>query len=269
MCVLQKERVCPEKMQCTPESSIHLQKCKGQQSYDCSDSGYSGLFHSPRSIGGADSRKSLSPEECSETSKENLRPSVAPKEETTEPPKVVGHRGAQQTSGFSWCETPRRESSLRQRRLMCRAQQPVKSDNTGSPISRGTEGPLGWLSLSFESVDSGTGGLKPEQDLPLSCRKRRLLFTQTRTSTLEDGKLPSDQLSSFGRRIWLSDAELSETLSASLRGTPVLLGSSRDSSQSPVGSGCKNLHDDSSVLCTPSLTRTPSFIRYLFSQTRL
>lgn len=263
--------ICMEKMQCTPQSNIYLQNCKGQQSYDCSDSGYSGLFHSPQSISGADSCKSVSLEECSETSKENLRPSVTPKEETTEPLKVLGHRGMQQTSGFSWCETPRRDSSLRQRRLMCRPDQPVKSDNIRSPCSKGSEAPLGWLSLSFDSIDSGTGNLKSEQDLPLSCRKRRLLFTQTRTSTLEDGKLNSDQLSSFGRRISLSDAEVSENenLSASdLHGTPVfnkiLLGSSKESSRSPIGSVSKSLYDDSSVLCTPSSTHTPNFIRYLF-----
>lgn len=258
-----------EKMQRTPESNIYLQNCKGQQSYDCSDSGYSGLFHSPQRIGGADSCKSLSLEECNETSKENLRPSVTPKEETTEPLKVSGHRGMQQTSGFSWCETPRRDSSLRQRRLMCRLDQPVKSDNIRSPCSKGTEAPLGWLSLSLDSIDSGTGISKSEQDLPLSCRKRRLLFTQTRTSTLEDGKLNSDQLSSFGRRISLSDTEFSENLSASdLRGTPIFnkisLGSSKESSRSPIGSVSKNLYDDSNVLCTPSSTHTPNFIRYLF-----
>lgn len=258
-----------EKMQCTPESNIYLQNCKGQQSHDCSDSGYSGLFHSPQSIGGADSCKSLSLEECSEIAKENLRPSVTPKEETTEPLKVLSHRGMQQTLGFSWCETPRRDSSLRQRRLMCRPDQAVESDNIRSTCYKGSGAPLEWLSLSFDSIDSGSGTLKSEQDLPLSCRKRRLLFTQTRTSTLEDGKLNSDQLSSFGRRISLSDAEFSENLPASdLRGTPIfnkiLLGSSKESSRSPIGSVSKNLYDDSSVLCTPSSTRTPNFIRYLF-----
>lgn len=261
--------VCMDKMQCTPESNIYVQNCKGQQSYDCSDSGYSGLFHSPQSIGGADSCKSLSLEECSETSKENLRPSVTPKEETTEPSKVLGHRGMQKTSGFSWCETPRRDSFLRQRRLMCRPGQLMKSDNIRSPCSKATEAPLGWLSLSFDSIDCGAGNLKSEQDLPLSCQKRRLLFTQTRTSTLEDGKVNSDQLSNFGRRISLSDAELSENFSASdLRGTPIFnkisLGSSKENSRSPIGSVSKNLYDDSSVLSTPSSTHTPNFIRYLF-----
>lgn len=256
-------------MQCTPESNLHLQNCKGQQNYDCSDSGYSGLFHSPSSIDGADSCKSMSQEECSETSKENLRPFVTPKEESIEPQKVLGHRGMQQTSGFSWCETPRRDSSLRQRRLMCRPDQPVKSDSIRSPCSKGTEAPLGWLSLSFDSIDSGTGNLKSEQDLPLSCRKRRLLFSQTRTSTLEDGKVNSDQLTSFGRRILLSDTEFRENLSASdLCGTPVinknLLGSSKESSRSPIGAVSKIMYDDSIVLCTPSSTHTPNFLRYLF-----
>lgn len=257
-----------ETMQCTPETNIYLQNCKSKQSYDCSDSGYSGLFHSPRSVGGADSCKSLSPRECGETTKENLRPSVTPKDNAAEPLGVLGHRGMQQTTGFSWCETPRRDCSLRQRRLNCRLAQPGKTDNLRSPCSRGTEASLGWLSLSFDSIDGGTDPLKSEQDLPLSCRKRRLLFSQMRTSTFEEGKLGSDQLFSFGRRISLLDAEFSENLSASdQRGTPVfnklLCGLSKDVSQTPVGSVTKSLYDDSSVLCTPSSTHTPKFIRYL------
>ncbi|XP_056901432.1 F-box only protein 43 [Takifugu flavidus] len=230
-------------MQCTPESNIYLQSCKGQQSYDCSDSGYSGLFRSPPSAAGADSCKSLSPEECGGTSKENLRPSVTP----------------------SWCETPRRDSSLRQRRLICRLTQPVKAD-IRSPCSSGTDASLGWLSFSFDSIDGDTGPLDPAQDLPLSCRKRRLLFTQTRTSTLDDGKLNSAQLSSFGSRISLSDAEFSENLSAAdQRETPIfnklLPGSSKRSFRSPIGSVATDLYDDTSALCTPSSTHTPKFIR--------
>lgn len=243
-CASAKRALCKEKMQCTPESNIYLQSCKGQQSYDCSDSGYSGLFRSPQSIVGADSCKSLSPEECSGTSKENLRPSVTP----------------------SWCETPRRDSSLRQRRLICRLTQPVKAD-IRSPCSRGTDASLGWLSFSFDSIDGDTGPLNSAQDLPLSCRKRRLLFTQTRTSTLDDGKLNFDQLSSFGRKISLSDAEFSENLSAAdQRGTPIfnklLPGSSKKSFRSPIDSVATDLYDDTSVLCTPSSTHTPKFIRY-------
>lgn len=235
-------------MQCTPESNVYLQSCKGQQSYDCSDSGYSGLFRSPQSVAGADSCKSPSPAECSGTSKENLRPSVTP----------------------SWCETPRRDSSLRQRRLICRLAQPVKADNTRSPCSRGADASLGWLSLSFDSIDGETGPLNPAQDFPLSCRKRRLLFTQTRTSTLDDGKLDSDQLSSFGRRISLSDAEFSENPAPDQRGTPIFSklwpGSSKKSSRSPTGGVPADLYDDASVLCTPSSTHTPKFIRYWFSR---
>uniref|UniRef100_H2TU63 F-box protein 43 n=1 Tax=Takifugu rubripes TaxID=31033 RepID=H2TU63_TAKRU len=222
-CVSATRAPCKEKMQCTPESNIYLQSCKGQQSYDCSDSGYSGLFRSPPSVAGADSCKSLSPEECGGTSKENLRPSVTP----------------------SWCETPRRDSSLRQRRLICRLTQPVKAD-IRSPCSSGTDASLGWLSFSFDSIDGDTGPLDPAQDLPLSCRKRRLLFTQTRTSTLDDGKLNSAQLSSFGSRISLSDAEFSENLSAAdQRETPIfnklLPGSSKRSFRSPIGSVATDL----------------------------
>lgn len=272
-------------MQCTPESNIYLESCKGQRSYDdYSDSGYSGLFHSPQIITGVDSCKSLSPGEFNETSKENLRLSVTPKERTREPLGFLSkdYRGIQRPSTVSWSETPKRESSLRHRLLMCRPTTAVRTDNTRSPCTRGTEASIGvrsehWLSASFDSLDTVTGALasstlKLEQDLPLSGRKRCLLFTQVRTSTLEDGKLNSGHLSSFGRRISLSEADFSENISASdqinietPRLSKLLPTSSKESSQSPISSVTNNLYDSSSVLCTPSSTHTPKYIRYELS----
>ncbi|XP_035528446.1 F-box only protein 43 isoform X2 [Morone saxatilis] len=212
-------------MQCTPESNVYPASCKGQHCYDeCSDSGYSGLFHSPQSISRVDSCTSLSPVEFNETPKENLRLSVTPKERTREP---VGFsrkdsRGTQGPSAVSWCETPKRDSSLRHRLLMCRPSTAIKSDNTRSPCTRKTESSISvrsehWLSASFDSLDTVTGALasstlKLEQDLPLSGRKRRLLFTQ-------------------------------------------------ENSQSPITAGANNLYDSSSVLCTPSTTHTHKYFR--------
>ncbi|XP_044063079.1 F-box only protein 43 [Siniperca chuatsi] len=269
-------------MQCTPESNVYLESGKGQHCYeDCSDSGYSGLFQSPRSISGVDSCSSLSPVEFDETPKENLRLSVTPKERTKE---AVGFlRGLQQPSAVSWCETPKvykRDALLRHRLLMCKPTTDVKTDNRRSPCTRKTESSISvrsdhWLSASLDSLDTVMGALAPstlklEQD-PLSGRKRRLLFTQVRTSTLEDGKLNSGHLSSFERRVSFSDADFSESISASDQiniETPCfskfLPASSKENSQSPISGVTNNVYDSSSVLCTPSSTHTPKYIRSVF-----
>lgn len=266
-------------MQCTPESNVYLESCKHQHSRDCSDSGYSGSFHSPQSVSRVDSCNRLSPGEFSETSKENLRLPVTPKERSREPLGFLGkdYRALQRPSTVNWCETPKRDSALRQRRLMCRPT--TAAENARSPCTRGTEASIGsrpaqWLSASFDSLDAVTGAfasstLKLEQDLPLSGRKRRLLFTQVRTSTLEDGKVNSGHLSVFGRRISLSDAESSENISASDQINTeapsvgkFLPASSKDDCKSPISS-VNNLCN--SVLCTPSSTYTPKYIRYVLS----
>lgn len=270
-------------MQCTPESNIYHEGCKGQHGYnDCSDSGFSGLFHTPQSISGVDC-KSLSPQTFDETSKENLRISVTPKERTREALGFLNKddRGNWPSIG-SWSETPKREFSLRHRLLMCRPATAVKTDNTRSPCTRRTESSIDvrsahWLSTSFESLDTVTEAyasstLKVEQNLPLSGRKRRLLFAQGRTSTLEDGTLNAG-LSSFERRISLSDTDFGGSISASGQinietpdSSKFLPSSSKEGSQSPIGSVTNNLYDSSSSFCTPLSTRTPRYIRYVLSQ---
>lgn len=273
-------------MQYTPESNAYLESCKGQHCYDdCCDSGYSGLFHSPQSISGVDTCTPLSPVEFNETPKENLRLSNTPKERTK---KSVGFldkdsRVAQRQSAGSWCETPKvykRDASLRHRLLMSKPTTDVKTDNTRSPCTSRTESSISsscehWLSTSFDSLDTVMGALvsstlKLEQDLPLSGRKRRLLFSQVRTSTLEDGKLHSGHPSNFERGVSLSDADFSESISASdpiNTETPhfgkFLPASSKENSQSPVSGVTNGLNDSLSVLCTPSSTHTPKYIRYV------
>uniref|UniRef100_A0A3Q3XDL2 ZBR-type domain-containing protein n=1 Tax=Mola mola TaxID=94237 RepID=A0A3Q3XDL2_MOLML len=165
---------------------------------------------------------SLSPGESDETSKENLRLSVTPKERTSKPLGFLAkdYRGRQRPPMASWYETPKRDSSLRHRLLMCRPNQAVKPDKTRETESSTGASSEHWLSVSFDSFDAVTGALasstlNPDQEQPLSGRERRLLFTQVRTSTLEDGKLDSGQLSSCGRRISLSDADFIENMSAS------------------------------------------------------
>ncbi|KAM8871102.1 F-box only protein 43 [Spinachia spinachia] len=262
-------------MQCTPESIVYLEICKSQHRYDdSSDSGFSGLFHSPKSIRRADSCRSLSPVEFNETPKENICLSVTPKESSREPVSYVGKdpRGLHRPPAVSWCETPKvykRDSLMRQRLLMCKPSTDVKADNRRSPCSRNTDssiivGSEHWLDAPFDSLDT----LKLEPDLQLSGRKRRFLFNQVRTSTLEDGKLHSGYLSSFEGSTALSDADFNDSISASDQidiETPSFLESlptpSKETSQSPVSRGTNNQYDSASSLCSPSSSRTPKSIR--------
>uniref|UniRef100_A0A3B4F9G0 F-box protein 43 n=1 Tax=Pundamilia nyererei TaxID=303518 RepID=A0A3B4F9G0_9CICH len=260
-------------MQCTPESSLYLDGYKGQHCYDdCSDSGYSGFFQSPHSTSGADSCRSLSPVELDETPKENLRVSVTPKK-IREQVRFLG-RDSRKVSAVSWCETPKickRDTSLRQRLLLCKPTVDVKNDNTRSPCTRRIESPVSgsepYLNTSFDSVDTEMGAL--DQDLPLSGRKRRVLFTQVRTSTLEDGKHNCCRLPSFEKEASLTDLDMSEHIFASGQcnvktpGFNEFLSISKENSQSPLGSMTDNLYNGSSVLCTPSSAHTPSYIRSL------
>ncbi|XP_040900692.1 F-box only protein 43 [Toxotes jaculatrix] len=272
-------------MQCTPESNVYLESCKSQHCYDdCCDSGYSGLFHSPRSISGVDSCRSLSPVEFNETPKENLRLSVTPKVKTRESIGLLDKDSSrvQWPSAVNWCETPKihKRHSLRHRLLMCNPSTDVKTDSTTSPCTRRTESSVStrsehWLSVSFDSLETVTGALasstlKLDQDLPLSGRKRRLLFSQVRTSTLEDGKLHSGHPPNFERRVSFSGVDFSRSISASDEisiETPhigkFLPASSKENSQSPVSSGTNGLNDTLSGLCTPSSTPTPKYIRFV------
>lgn len=267
-------------MQCTPESNIYLKNSKGQRCYDdCADSGYSGLFQSPQTTSGAGSCSSLSPVEFNETSKENL--SVTPKARMKDSAGSLDKefRGTRQQSAISWFETPKvykRDASLRHRLLMSKPFTDVQTDNPKSPCTRNTGSSLStssehWLSVSFESLEalaSSTLGLEHNQ--PLSGRKRRILFSQVRTSTLEDGKVNCIHLPNFEGRDSVSEADFSESISASNQSnikTPhfskFLPASSKEDSRSPVSGATNSLDDCSSVLCTPSYTHTPKYIRYL------
>ncbi|XP_028281035.1 F-box only protein 43 [Parambassis ranga] len=262
-------------MQCTPESNVLLKTCKSQHCYDdCSDSGYSGLFQSPRSIMGVDTcRSSL---DFNDTPKENLRVPVTPNERARQPVRLSS-RGALQRSAVSWCETPKlckRDALLRHRLPMCRPATDAKNDSTRSPWTSRTETSSStkyqhWLSASCDSLDVMMGALvsstlKLDQELPLSGRKRRLLFSQVRTSTLEEGKPHPGQLIGFERRVSVTEADFSAGNSSSDQlhiGTPgfgkfLPISSSNGNSQSPV-TGTNN----SSVLFTPSSTHTPKYVR--------
>ncbi|KAM6909900.1 F-box only protein 43 [Xenentodon cancila] len=268
-------------MQCTPESNVYLDCYKSQRCYDCSDSGYSGFFQSPLSSVRVDSCRSLSPEEFNETPKENLKLSGSPKGNPREPVRSCGRDSTEglRPSALSWCETPKvykRDGSLRHRLLICKPAT-VKNDNSRSPYVRTSESSVGvrsehWLSASFDSLDitsqEPSNSLKLEQDVALSSRKRRLLFTQVRTSTLVDGKLNAGHLSAFERTISVTEGDFSESKSPSdqLNISTSCFGKflpalSTENSQSPVSSDANILCDSSSVLSTPSFTRTPKYTR--------
>uniref|UniRef100_A0A3P8SE95 F-box protein 43 n=1 Tax=Amphiprion percula TaxID=161767 RepID=A0A3P8SE95_AMPPE len=207
---------------------------------------------------------SLSPAELNETPKENLRLYLTPKERIKEPVRYLGKDSRLlQPSAVSWCETPKvykRDSSLRHRLLMCKPTTDVKNDNQRSPCTRKTESSVSVRSQSSHSASDSldmmteilaSSTLKVDQDLALSGRKRRLFFTQVRTSTLEDGKTNSGQFFSFER-----EASYTDTDSRVCKFLPVL---SKEDSQSPVSSENNDLYDVSSVLCTPSVYEDSGF----------
>uniref|UniRef100_A0A3B4BE78 ZBR-type domain-containing protein n=1 Tax=Periophthalmus magnuspinnatus TaxID=409849 RepID=A0A3B4BE78_9GOBI len=175
--------------------------------------GYSGLFYTPQSI---TRDGSLSLGESDETPKENLRLSAAPKDRT----RFWNKDRAACWPSTGLCETPRlykRDASLQHRLALCKSILDVKANPTKSPnksLSNCVSGQ--WLSTSLDSLDTVIGTLSTstlalDQDIPLSGRKRRHLYSQVRTSTLEDGQATFEQLSSFDRRVSLSDADFKET----------------------------------------------------------
>ncbi|MEQ2165038.1 hypothetical protein GOODEAATRI_012878 [Goodea atripinnis] len=255
-------------MQCTPTSNVILQSYKGQRCYeDCSDSGYSGWFQSPRTITGVDFSGSLSPSEINETPKENLRLPVTPKEQSRESVRVLGKDTREAASVVSWCETPKlnRRGTFQRHKLLTSKPALVKDDSTGSPFTTNAESFSSkrsehWLSASFDSLDFTAGGatssLNMGQDLALSGRKRRILFTQVRTSTREDGKLNTYPLPSFEGSVSITEADFRESISAH-EIDKLFPSITKDNFQSPVSSETDILCDRSGAFYTPSFTQTP------------
>ncbi|KAM4633845.1 F-box only protein 43 [Polymixia lowei] len=275
-------------MDYTPDSGVHLQSSKDQHYYELSsDSGYSHLFLSSGKVSGAKHTpcRLLSSDEFHDTPKENLLLSVTPKKERKkESVRVLDKdfRRVLQPVPVDWCETPKvckRDASLR-RRLVGKSTTVVKTDNTRTPCTKGTESSFGVRSehcfnVSFDSPDNmmlgalASSTLKYEMDVPLSSRKRRLFFSQVRTSTLENGCHNAGDFSSFERKI--SEADLNESIVFSGHPTaeqlvtphletflPALAG---DNSQTPVNSAAANICESPSVLSTPSSTCTPKYNR--------
>ncbi|XP_061674843.1 F-box only protein 43 [Syngnathoides biaculeatus] len=256
-------------MQCTPDSNVYHDGCKGRQCDECFDSGYSGLFHSPLSICEVDSSTSVDSVDFIDTAKGYLRVPATPKENSRARFLHKDTRGVPRCSTVNLCETPKvckRCVLLQHRPALCDA----TKGNGMSPCTARTQ--LSIVSehlpnASFESLVVST--LKPEQDFPLSGRKRRLLFSQVRTSTRVDGTIGLSDNNSSERRIFLLD-DFSQHFGASDQLnveapclSQFLPASSKENSPSPVRKLTNDLYDSSIVLSTPSSTQTPKYIRSL------
>lgn len=259
-------------MQCTTESNVQLHSYTAKHcSNDWTDSGYSSLFQSPQSIAGVNSSRSSSPAEFSETPKENLKLTTTPKDRARGSGRllVTDSRDIALSSAISWCETPKahkRDASLRHRLFS----KPTAVKGTQSPSTTKTDFTFStrserWISASFDSLDHVTVGasntLKVNQQLTLPVRKLHL-FTQVRTSTLEDGKVNLSHLSSFEASVSLSEADTSDSISAlAHRGTDAP-GFDKLLPFGPLESSDTNIQCDSAGdFCTPTLAQTPTYSR--------
>ncbi|XP_048882994.1 F-box only protein 43 [Brienomyrus brachyistius] len=255
-------------------SSHVLQSIKSKHNAFCQDSRFSEAPH----ISEAKASEALH-----DTPKENLSQYHPAKFSSRTPrknrPKDFFRSAESKESTFltSYCETPKvhkKDAGLRRRLLMSKAATDGKTANTKTPESRplmsarpGTEGDLS--TEIFDSPDSGlfealaTSTLKAEE-MTLSCRKRRLIFSQVKSSTLEDGSHNVTQPPRFegqGTEFLAGEADLSESIIYSLPSlltpkTPCdskLLMSTDETFHTPVNLAT-NLVDSLSVLSTPSFT---------------
>ncbi|XP_028327073.1 F-box only protein 43 [Gouania willdenowi] len=258
-------------MQYTPESNVYQERCKGLCLFeDCTDSGYSGVFQSPYvNVSG----RAFAPVEFDGTPKEktptSVRGSGSPKGKNRGPVRLLDKepRMQQKESTVCWCETPkvyRKDAFLRHKLLMSKFNTDVLNVKGRPQCSKETKisdsvSSEHWLSASFESLDIvkesvASDGLKMDQDLQQSSRKRRILFTQMRTSTLNDGNLNSNNKPSSERKITLDEFERDSGPEAQKIDSPTYQPVwNKENSPSPV--------NGSDSLCTPSSLQTPTFIR--------
>ncbi|KAG5842541.1 hypothetical protein ANANG_G00178710 [Anguilla anguilla] len=179
-----------------------------------------------------------------------------------------------------WCETPKtykKDYSLRRRLLVSRAATDEKQGNSkalDSRLSSPSDAPsLEDDSRSFDSPDTRlfealvTSTLKNDE-VSLSCRKRRLVFSQVKTSTLEDGKnkAPQPSASEAGiTELLTAQGDLNESIISSFPHhlAPELLEtprqrkftpSAKENFLTPARGLATNLCNELGVLSTPSLT---------------
>nr|XP_055067654.1 F-box only protein 43 isoform X1 [Misgurnus anguillicaudatus]XP_055067655.1 F-box only protein 43 isoform X1 [Misgurnus anguillicaudatus] len=192
-------------------------------------------------------------EVCSSHRKDQRR-SKDMKDSQREPPVQTG-----------WCETPKikkKDASLRRRLLMSRSGSADGSECGAAETPGETSKDLvNCRDESFDSLDISPTGpltystLKPD-DLDFSCRKRRLLFSEAITSTLDNGKCGGHMNPMLGQNS-LNEPDLDESIIAGLAASPPvndLMQVAGDPFRSPLRSEKQKL----SVLETPSLTSEDS-----------
>lgn len=120
---------------------------------------------------------------------------------------------------LAWCETPkliRKDASLRRRLLVSRSSsEDTPGDVSGDHVTRESfdspdVSPTGPLSYSTLKVD----------DFVFSCRKRRLLFSQAVTSTLESGRSGARMSPMPFQNQVLTEPDLDESIIAGLPSSP-------------------------------------------------
>ncbi|KAL0963318.1 hypothetical protein UPYG_G00304600 [Umbra pygmaea] len=271
-------------------ADAQFKRCKDLRHSSCHDSGYLDSGYSPKleSGGKYESSKSFSSEGFYGTPKEN----ISQKHEALLSPRknrgkdlIVGQQRdilREQPLQNSWCETPKvtkREIYLRRRLLMSKSATEGKTlDNTKS-TSKSTESLLNVRSENCSNVGLGspddfsvgalaTSTLKPE-DMLLSGRKRRFLFSHVKTSTLEDVKCNMDNPPFLEDKVSVAslDENLDESIISSDHLAPDMLGTpsysrvmhpAKDNFETPVNNNrvAANLSDSLNVLSSPSSTPT-------------
>ncbi|XP_055780693.1 F-box only protein 43-like [Salvelinus fontinalis] len=265
---------------------VNFHSLKDLQYGACHDSGYLDSGYSSKIESGDDFNlsKCFSSDGLHETPKENVSQKCEPlsprknrqKESVRSPLKDILKEQPLQNG---WCETPkvsRKDPLLRRRLLMSKSAPEGKTaDDTETPCTKRTDSSANGRTEHgsngvFDSPDAFTVGalatstLKPE-DVLLSGRKLRLLFSLVKTSTLEDGKCNTNNGALFERKssdTSLSDADLEESIVPSDLLTTEMLETPRysrvtpsvkDHFQTPIDNDvAANLSDSPSVLSTPT-----------------
>ncbi|XP_066539388.1 F-box only protein 43 [Hoplias malabaricus] len=215
------------------------------------------------------SQESVSWDSTLETPKENQDLSSSFHFHRRERQKDLGRELKKEHSlKTSWCETPKlpkKDASLRRRLLMSKSATDGKTVGLKTP-GRGDPFIQGSGDISFDSPYTSQtrplsySTLKTEA-MAFSCRKRRLMFSQAITSTLESGKsgVASPIMRNDGS---LSEPDLNESIISGLLisdmpETPQSTNfgpSAKENFQTPINCLATNLCESLSVLSTPSHT---------------
>uniref|UniRef100_A0AAZ3SRT6 Uncharacterized protein n=1 Tax=Oncorhynchus tshawytscha TaxID=74940 RepID=A0AAZ3SRT6_ONCTS len=195
---------------------VNFHNLKDLQCGACQDSGYLDSGYSSKIESGEDFdlSKCLSSDGYHETPKENVSQRcepLSPRKNRRQAGVRSPQRDAlkEQPVKNGWCETPklsRREPLLRRRLLVSKTADETETPRTKKTDSSSNERTEHGSNVVFDSPDAFTIGalasstLNPE-DVLLSGRKLRLLFSLVKTSTLEDGKCNMANVTLFERKV--------------------------------------------------------------------